>query len=226
MTVNTKLSIAFAVSITFVILKIIFPSGYTLSYRIFDALYWLSVSYIPAYFVYLFVVYIPRRRDQKTLSIFVANRTAMLIGDGQAILHELSKAANHSVDTTPSAEDFNKICSNINPNDRAPLLKRFYPREYANWVEFLHFHKSRSERTIELLLHYIPYLESEHIRLITEINGCTLFSVLDNLIGKKLSNKDMSFLSNNLYSYYSLTRELAAYSDKHMKGFAWSKPRK
>lgn len=225
LTINRSLGIAFALAAAIVALKIAYPSGESICSRVFDGLYWLSVSYVPSFFVYLFVVYLPRRRDQKTLSVFIANQTAMLIGDGQAILSELSKAASHSAATPPSEEDFKIICTSINPAGNAPLLKRLQPMEHANWIEFLLERKARSERAIDLLLRYILYLESEHVRLITEIKGCVLFMMLDSVARHPLSNKDMSFLAGALTGHYALTRELAIYSDKHLKGVAWSKRR-
>jgi hypothetical protein len=205
--------------------KIAYPSGNALSYRVFDGFYWLSVSYVPSYFVYLLVVYLPRRRDQKNLFVFVANQTAMLIGDGQAVHAELSKAAKHTSTAIPSADDFKTICGQIDPASSAPLLKRTQPMEYASWIEFLLERKARSERAIDLLLRYMLYLESEHVRLVTEIKDCVLFMMLDGVARHSFSNKDMSFLASALFSYYNLTRELAAYSDKHMRGVAWSKRR-
>jgi hypothetical protein len=97
--------------------------------------------------------------------------------------------------------------------------------EYANWIEFLLERKARSERAIDLLLRFMLYLESEHVRLITEIKECALFLQLESVARYPVSNKDMSFLSSALFRYYNLTRELAAYSDKHMKRVAWSKRR-
>jgi len=191
----------------------------------FDFLYWLSVSYVPSYLVYLFVVYLPRRKDQRALSVFVANQTAMIGGDGQAILNELSKAAGHSVEGTPTIEDFKIICSQINPSGNAPILKRIQPLEHGTWIDYLLDRKARSERAVDLLLRYVLYLESEHVRLITEIRGCVLFMVLDGMAGQSLSNSDMSFLATALYRHNTLTRELSNYADKHMKGLAWSKRR-
>lgn len=97
--------------------------------------------------------------------------------------------------------------------------------EYANWIEFLLDRKARSQRAIESLLRYMLYLESEHVRLVTEINYCVLFMILDSVTPHPLSNKDMAFLASAGFRYYNLTRELAAYSDMHMKGVAWSERR-
>jgi hypothetical protein len=225
MSVHRILGLAFVVAIIFVARKIAYPSGSALSYRIFDGFYWLSVSYVPSYFVYLLVVYLPRRRAQKNLSVFVANRTAMLVGDGEAIYSELSKAANHTSIATPSADDFKTICGQIHPAANSPLLRRIQPLEYANWIEFLLERKARSERAIDLLLRYMLYLEPGHVRLITEIKDCVLFMMLDGVARLPFGNQDMSFFSSALFGYYNLTRELAAYSDKHMRGVAWSKRR-
>lgn len=225
MSVNRILCFAFVIAIIVVAARIAYPPHNALSYRVFEVLYWLSVSYVPSYFVYLLVVYLPRRRDQRNLSVFVANQTAMLIGDGQAVHAALSKAANHISTAIPSADDFKTICAQIDPVASAPLLKNIQPLEYANWIEFLSERKARSERAIDLLLRYMLYLESEHVRLVTEIKDCVLFMMLDGLARHPLSNKDMSFLASALFSYYNLTRELEAYSETHMKGIAWSKRR-
>ena len=175
------LFLAFALATIVLIGKIVYPSGANLWYRAFDGVYWLSVSYIPSYFVYLLIVYLPRRRDQKNLSVFVANQTSMLIGDGQAILAELEKAAGHTSSTPPTAGDFKTICERIDPTSDAPLLKQFLPPVYANWYEFLLERKARSERCVDLLLRYILYLKSEHVCLVTEIKDCVLFMMLDSV---------------------------------------------
>jgi hypothetical protein len=230
MNFNRMLFFTFLLALVIVFLKVPFPQIFDTNnrvwYRILDALYWLAVSYLPAYLVYLFVDYLPKQRDLSRLSVFIANQTAMVIGDGQYIFTELSKAANQMDISVPSAQDFNNICININPNDNAPLLKHFPPPIYANWIEFLQMRKARSERDIDLLLRYMPYLDAEHIRLLTEINGSVLFVMLDSINQHPIKNNDLSFLSQPLFGYYSLTRELANYSDKYMKGIAWSKPRR
>ena len=217
MNINKGLSLALVASVAIVILKIEFPSGTSIYYRIFEAAYWFSVSYVPGFLVYIFIVYLPRKRDQKALSVFIADQTAMLFGDLQVLVNELSKAANHPIGAKPTAEDFNIICSKINPNDKAPVLKKWNPLEHENWLEFLYDRKERAEKTIDLLLRYMLYLEAEHIHLITEIKGCTFFILLDNVSRFPITNEDIGFLASSLSDYYALIHDLAEYSDKHRK---------
>ena len=222
MNINKNLGIALIIALFIVVEKIfVTPSGDVL-YRAFEVAFWISVSYVPGYFVYLFVVDFPRKRDQKNLSVFVANQTSILYGDAQVVLSELSKAADHPVGVMPSAEDFDIICKKISPHDKAPIFRKWNPSEHANWIEFLHERKERSEKAVDILLRYMLYLETEHVRLLTEIKGCTLFLFLDNISRLPLSNKDMSYLSSALFEYYKLIHDLAEYSDKHMKVVAWS----
>jgi hypothetical protein len=155
----------------------------------------------------------------------------MLAGGGQWVLRELKKAAEYEGADPPTKEDFVEICKRINPRGPAPMVRRTWPIARATWIEFLFDQRQRSARTIEKLFRYMTFLDSEHIRLIMQIDENTLFKELDELRGFQLAgvpvnyNTDLTFLADSLFRYYKLTRQLQQYADRHFKGLAWSQPR-
>jgi hypothetical protein len=205
--------------------KVAWPTGSSIGYRMFDALYWLCVSFIPGYFVYVLVIYLPRKRDQRALAVFISNYSSRLVGDARSILSELEKASGYKINNTPTLEDFKKLCERIKPLSAAPLIKSFPPPIYANWYEFLNHYMYRSERSTDLLLRYMLYMEAEHVRLVTEIKDCVLFMLIRATYNLPKSDIDLSFFSDALFGYYKLTSELSVYCATHLKGMAWSKPR-
>jgi hypothetical protein len=99
--------------------------------RLFEVLFRLAASYIPAYLMFALVSDLPRQQDLKNLRPFLATQTAGLVGDGQAVLAALAEAAGHKVSDPPTQKDFDEICRSINPSGQAPFMKRYQPREYA-----------------------------------------------------------------------------------------------
>ena len=77
-------------------------------------------------------MYLLRSKDQKTLSVFIANQTAMIIGDGQ-----LSKASRHSVDGYRSSKISRSSVAVINPSGTALIFRRTLPLENGTWIDYL-----------------------------------------------------------------------------------------
>jgi hypothetical protein len=223
-------ALLFFVALSLLVARIRDPSGGRLGSRIFEVLCWLAASYIPGYIIFALVTDLPRNQDLKTIRPFLASQTAMLAGGGQGAFPELKKAAGYEAADPLTKEDFVEICKRINPSGPAPMVRRLQPLEYATWIEFLIYHRFRSAQAIEKLFRYMTFLDSEHIRLITQIDNSTLFAQLDELRGVQLAgvpidNTDLTFLAEPLFRYDRLTRQLHQYADRHLKGLAWSEPR-
>jgi hypothetical protein len=218
-------ALMFFVALSLFIARIRYPSGASLGYRIFEVLFWLAASYIPGYIIFALVTDLPRNQDLKNIRPFLANQTAILIGDGRAVIAELKKAAGYEGTDPPTKEDIVEICKRINPSGQAPLVLRGSPQlKYATWIEFLRDRRHRSAQAINKLFRYMTFLDSEHIRLITKIDNSFLFFILDTM-PRGVSNTDLTFLAYELFSYYRLTRQLQQYADRHFKGLAWSESR-
>jgi hypothetical protein len=212
------------------IARVVYPSGTSFRYRIFEGFYWLAASYIPAYFMFALTADLPRNWDLKKLQPFLATQTRIVAGGGQAVLADFEKAARYKSANPPTKEHFVEICKPINWLGQAPLARRTWPIERATWIEYLFDRRHRSNQATEKLFRYMTFLDSEHIRLITKIEDSTLFKQLDEFRASHLSgipfvDRDLTFLAPDLYSYYGLTRQLQQYADRHLKGLAWSEPR-
>ena len=86
---------------------------------------------------------------------------------------------------------------------------------------------NRSLKTIQIILRYVPYLDAEFLSLISKIDDCNFFSLINALSSQNLrcSKSNMTFLSNNLYTYYDLTIQLSKYLERNHKNLAWSERR-
>jgi hypothetical protein len=148
----------------------------------------------------------------------------MLAGDGQAILADLKKAAKYEGADPPTNEDFAEMCKRINALGPTSHLRRIQPIERTTWIDFLVWHRMRSARAIDKLFRYTIFLDSEHVRLITKIDNSTLFGYLDELrfhsAGVHVNYTNLTFLAEDLFRDYGLTRQLQQYADRHLKGLA------
>lgn len=224
--INRLLLCVFVFAIVVISVKVLYPSGQTISYRIFDGIYGICVSYVPSYFVYILAVYLPRKRDQNNISVFVANHNTIIWGDAQAILNEAAKQAGIDLPQEITVETVDAIFALIDPRAQAPMIKPDYPFARANWLEFLYERRLRSGKNIDLLLGYMMYLESEHVKLLTEIRNSIYFMQLDSVARLGAGNKDFSFMATSFTSYYDIALELSRYNEQHFKGVAWSSRRR
>ena len=226
----------FFVALVILVVRIRYFSGDPLSSdsqgeRLFEMLFRLAASYIPAYLMFALVIDLPRNQDLKNLRPFLANQTAMLAGDGEAVLKELKKASGYEAHDPPTKEDFVEICQRIDPGGpSAIMVQRAWPIIPATWIEFLFDRRFRSARAIEMLVRNLIYLDPKHKKLIARIENTSYFAQLDDfrasqLAGIPFRNTNLSFLADPLFRYYQVTRELQQYADRHFTGLAWSEPR-
>ncbi len=225
MRVNWPLHIMAGAAIGLIVGQVVWPTATDAAGRTRDAFFWLAISYLPGYLVYTLVVALPRWRDISKMSLFIANKTANLVGDGQSLLKEIQKAAGQQEKWPETKANVEAACSKIKPNSQAPLVVRTNPIQYANWTQFLFHYKQRSESFADQILTYMPYLEAEHVRIITDIRHCTLFGILEH-VKHGVRNDDLSFLAEAIHGHHELAVELDQFREKNMAGVAWSKRRR
>jgi hypothetical protein len=210
-------ALVFFVALVLLVARLRSPSGdlmgASLGYRMFEVLFRLAASYIPAHMMFALVTDLPRHQDLNHIRPFLASQTAMLAGDGQAVLAALQKAAGHEAADPPTQETFVDICKRIHPLGSSPMVRHTWPLTHATWLEFLFDRRQRSAQTIETLFRYMTYLDPEHKRLIRQIDNNSFFAQLDELRAFQLAsvpvgNTDLSFLADSLFRYYRLTHQL------------------
>lgn len=186
----------------------------------------LSLAYISSVIFYWIVVSIPEKRKKHDIYDNIFRVTGNVIGDCEGLIHELIKASG----VTPkdlkniTKEDFELILQKIHPYADVPLVNQHLGNGkfiYAKWVEYFNYQRNRSLNAINnKIFIYIIYLETDYVKLITKVKDCSYFFVVQSINNSQMSNTDMTFLSDDLFEYYSQLKALKQYADFNLSEFS------
>ena len=176
----------------------------------------ICLSIISSYVFYFIVVHIKTVQDKENIGQFVSGKVRNVIGNYKSQIGELKKAANNSSkEVFLEKKDIEAIFLSINPQGQAPLLIGG-PGNYAKWLQYMDYHKSRTQGSIQKVFVKIPFLDSKLVALLAKIDDCTHFMVIDHSANRRVSNTDMSAWASSFYDYGLLCKELENYYEKHL----------
>lgn len=206
-------------SLVFLGIKIIFfnsiPASSQLIYDfgvVFDA---ILVSVIASYVFYFFVVHLKSISDRKTIWPYVGRHSRIIVGSCVSQLSKISKASGVNLSLEGlDGKDVNLAFAKLNPYSPSPLCIS-YPGVMANWIQYFEYHNHRAKNAIGRVLGQLIYLEPKHVSLISAIDDCTHFMVVDGMRGQKVSNSNLSAWSTAFYDYCIQCRELECYLKRY-----------
>ncbi len=188
----------------------LFPGAYRLG-LIFEG---LLASIIASYVFYLVVVRFKEQSDFQALYPYVSKHSKIVVRECSDQLKDISKEAGRNLDLVSVDEkSIEEAFKNISPHSQAPLVLDQLGT-YANWFQYFHYHRERSLRSVRKLFDQLKFLEAEHIILVTSVDDCSHFAMLDILQSLRVKNSDLSAWAKTFYSYCVCCRELEFYNRK------------
>ena len=176
----------------------------------------ICLSIISSYVFYFIVVHIKSQQDKENIGVFVSGKVRNVIGDYKSQIRELKKAANNTNEEEfLEKSDIESIFLLINPQGQAPLLLGGLGN-YANWLQYVDYHKSRTQGFIQKVFIKMLFLESKLVALLAKIDDCTHFMVLGHTANRPFNNTDMSAWAGGFYDYSLLCKELENYHEKYL----------
>jgi hypothetical protein len=186
----------------------------------------LSLAYISSYIFYYVVVVIKERQDKRNIYFTVYEWTKNLIGRAYSVYNDIISASGVSHTDydkrTITKEEFTALCKQANPN--AIPTNRFLgspvDQRQATYGQFIYngavsYVKMYSEK----IFNCMPFLDSEHVRLINQLHNSTFYLVAETF-HHKTRNTDFSVYADNMYEFLEFVRELEDYNEKMNKKFA------
>lgn len=209
-------------SLTVVLINVIFlsvkPIHLTYIDNIGQVLSNLSLAYIASYIFYYVVVVLKEKRDKKNIYLSVYELTKHLIGRAYSVYYEIIQAsgANHQDynKRTITKEQFKELCKISNPKAIPQNRKLGMPfGEDANYGRFIYNGAiSYVRHYTDRIFNYMPFLDSEHVRLINRLHNSTFFLVADGLTWPT-KNTDFSIYADNMFEFLVFVRELEDYNE-------------
>jgi len=157
-------------------------------------------SVIASYVFYLIVVHIKEINDKRIIYPHIIKWARLVVGDCKSQLDAFEKQSNIKLPFQSLTEDqINQAFKKINPKSNAPLV--FSLNNYANWIQYFDYNKNRSKKFLAKIMSQLIFLEANLVSLITKIDDCSHFSVVESLIHYPFNNQDMSAFSNTFFEY-------------------------
>ncbi len=186
----------------------------------------LSFAYLSSYIFYYLVVVIKERKDKRNIYFTVYEWTNHLVGRAYGVYYEIIAASgtNHlNFDKrTITKEQYRELCNKANPN---AVSKNTYIGSPANpqlatHGQLIYINSvSKVKAYTEKIFNYMPFLDSEFVRLINRLHSSTFYLVSPTLIFVT-KNTDFSDYADNMYEFLEFVRELDTFNETVNKNLA------
>jgi hypothetical protein len=178
-----------------------------------EVILWITLSYISSFVFYTLTIYLPERVSSKNIHRVIVPYLQSVISDTKNIFYGFLAASKHPCDANNlKEEDFLEIFKHINPTDRSTRLDYL---GFGNWFEYLEHQKRRIRRTMDKILSYERYLDSDFILILEKNNNSTFFEILDFIEHKPMPYKDFAFLADSYRHCYERAGKLEEYLKKY-----------
>lgn len=197
----------------FVNLRELFEGGVEL----WNLAYKLSLALIGSYIFYFVVVHSKRQQDRENLLPFLQRQTNLITADARSLIYALKEQSGcEFAGDYPNLDDTKTMCAKISRHDVAPLLIDIAGTK-ANWIQYLQHSRSRTEKALPRIYDTVFFLDSDYLKLLTNVENCRYFTALDHIVGMPLTNGSLSFLAESLHDYFQHARGLEEYANKKLE---------
>ena len=215
--INRVLNGLFVISVSIVVLRYInvaflhitelFPGGS----EVWEVLYELRLALISAYIFFFIVTHWKRQQDKGNLLPFLNSKNNAIIGAAEAVAGQLAQSSGHNFEThLPSEDDTKAMCAKVKAGDEFSWFPEYGIRIQTH-LQYLVFHMQRTKQDIASIYTRMPYLDSEYVKLLANIDDSRYFSTLEQLAGTNLGNSPLSFLAPQLHEYFDHVQALWEY---------------
>jgi hypothetical protein len=184
LTINRTINFLFIFSLASIILKTSYlddiPEFFKLGHAFGEIYSRLCLSYISSYIFYFVVVHVKKEKDRENINKFINPKIRTAYSQWKLQLRDICKAGvNMSSDGDLPEKDFIiEIFSKIDPHSQAPLIKDIQGN-YANWIEYFFHHNNQVDKLISVVTDKMPFLDSELVRLLSELSECRHFEMVE-----------------------------------------------
>lgn len=185
---------------------------------------YLCMAYISSCLFYYVVVVLKEKRDRENINKYIYKLTKEIIGRANSVYHRIIEASNvEKTDydiKTISREEFIKLCIKANPNDISPNFLNGASPFNAVPVSFGRLIYNNSFRNVQDLINrifiYIPFLSSEFVSLLNEIENSEHFITASTLTFEKV-NSTFEVYANGFFDFIEIIKRLEEHNENYIK---------
>ncbi len=182
------------------------PETWEYGSEVGEVLYNLSLAIIASGIFYLFVVYLPAKRNKKYIYEHIATINERIIYAGSSIFHGMATDLEPVyLEKEIDKDQFFKLCQEIGPNSLQTIFSAVDRSHTITYRD--HFNNILSEIKTESdkLFVYSAHLEPKHINLINDILYSELMTSLRIFFSDDQymeSTESFDLISNPIYDFY------------------------
>lgn len=191
-----------------------------------DILSNLSLAYISSYIFYAVVVLNQEKKDRKNIYSTIYNLSKQLVGRGNSVVTTLASANNCLTDSltkTMAKEEFLELCRKTNPKTISPntvlgTVNNPIPATYSQLIYNNSY--SNSKALINNIFIYMPFLESDFVKLLNKLNESTFFLMANVLANPNaFVNTNFESMAEPMFEYHLVLREIENYIETNYKKY-------
>lgn len=218
LTINRTINCLFIFSLASIILKILYldhiPELFKPGHEFGEIYSRLCLSYISSYIFYFVVVHVKKEKDKENINKFINPKIRTAYSQWKPQLMDICKAVGEDMPSDlPEKAFIIEVFSKIDPNSQAPLIKDTQGN-YANWIEYFFYYKNRVDKFISVVTDKMPFLDSELVRLLSELSECEHFKMVEASVAPAFRNKDLSAWASGFHKYCVKSYDLEIYANK------------
>ena len=167
-------------------------------------------SVLASYIFYLIVVHLKEVNDKKVVYPHIIKWAELIVGNCKSQLSDFGKESKIDLPfLSLTQEQVDQAFKQINPKSNAPLY--FTSNNSANWLQYFDYYRVRSQKYIAKIMSQIIFIDANLVSLITNIDNCNHFDIVETLQRYLINNQDLSAFSESFYKYCTYCRELDSY---------------
>ncbi|OCH53329.1 hypothetical protein A6E08_21460 [Vibrio lentus] len=180
--------------------------------KLLNAYYNFCIGLVASYVFYLIVVHVKEQSDKDNVKTYVFSKSRRVVGNYKSVIRAIKKEVGYMGEEDYfEQEKIHEFFLKVVPNSDAPMISS-YDSSRLNWVQFLNDYRMSSIQLIDKILKIMPYLDTEHIRLLSAIEDSHYFIEINGLSG--IGNPDISIWSKTFYKYSLDCKALEKYNSR------------
>jgi hypothetical protein len=188
-------------------------------------MYQISLAFITSYTFFFVNDLMKKKVTEANLSPYLAKKTFSIINQTHDLFAQIAQESKEIFQSKyPTKEELKTALEKIPGNSNAPLIQITNGEKplalYLNWTQYLHNYRNGIVDSINKIFNLMPHLETEHIKILNEIDECAFFKSIGTVASIPATNQDISFLTNVIHACGLLVESLEEYYDEKLITFS------
>lgn len=214
--VNLTLNLMLLISLVSIILIdtvfIKLPELFDGGSGLLNAYYNFCIGMVASYIFYFVVVHIKEEKDKKNIGPYIGGKSMLVVNDYERFIRAVGYTNENQY---PSQFEIKRSFEQIDPNSRTPSMMCANTHQNVTWFQYMNYFRTQSQESIGKVFEKMPFLDSELVKLLSDIDNCSYFAQVEFISKVPHCNENLSVWSEPFYEYSLLCQKLKLYNQRY-----------